>query len=87
MALQLSIDQSNVGVPFQAAYARITTINGTKDRVSYMVSSYYSQEARQANAQHVMLTHFDAEMPTGTLLEGLYAHLKTQPGFENAIDV
>lgn len=87
MALQLSIDQSNVGVPFQAAYARITTINATKDRVNYMVAIYANQEARQVNAQHVMVTHFDTEMPTGTLLEGLYAHLKTQPGFETAVDV
>ncbi len=87
MALKLSIDQSNVGVPFTDAYARITTINATKDQVQYMVLIHATQDARLSNAKEVVMVSFQAPMPQGTILDGLYAHLKTQPGFETAVDV
>jgi hypothetical protein len=87
MALKLSIDQSNVGVPFAEAYARIVTVNGTKDRISYMVMIYANEQARQGNAREVVTAGFDAPTPEGPLFPGLYAHLKAQPGFETAVDV
>ena len=74
MALKISISTSNVGVPFTDAYARITNIFGTKD------------DARQANAQEVAQHAFYCATPQGNLMDGLYADLKQQAGFENAED-
>jgi hypothetical protein len=86
MALKISIQNSNVGVPFTEAYARITNIFGNKDQVQYQVSVSANADARQANAQEVASHAFYCATPQGNLMDGLYAHLKTQAGFENAID-
>lgn len=86
MALKISITNSNVGVPFTEAYARITNIFANKDQVQYQVSVSASAEARQANAQEVAQHAFYCATPTGNLMEGLYADLKQQVGFENAED-
>ena len=86
MALKLSINTSNVGVPFAEAYARITNIYGNKDQVQYQVSVSANADARQANAQEVAQHAFYCPTPTGNLMASLYADLKTQAGFENAID-
>ena len=86
MALKISIETSNVGVPFTEAYARITNIHGNKDQVQYQVSVSANAEARQANAQEVAQHAFYCATPTGNLMDGLYADLKQQVGFENAED-
>lgn len=86
MALKISIPTSNVGVPFAEAYARITNIHGNKDQVQYQVSVSANAEARQANAQEVAQHAYYCAMPTGNLMDGLYADLKLQAGFENAQD-
>lgn len=86
MALKISITNSNVGVPFAEAYARITNIHGNKDQVQYQVSVSANADARQANAQEVAQHAFYCATPTGNLMDGLYADLKTQVGFENAED-
>lgn len=86
MALKISITNSNVGVPFTEAYARITNIFATKDKVQYQVSVSANAEARQANAQEVAQHAFYCATPTGNLMDGLYADLKLQAGFENAED-
>ena len=87
MALQLNLDQSSVGVPFSDAYAKINTFHGNKDSVQYMVLIYATEGARQGNAKEVGMQGYQCMMPQGPLLEGLYADLKTRPGFENATDV
>jgi hypothetical protein len=66
MALKISIQNSNVGVPFTEAYA--------------------NADARQANAQEVASHAFYCATPQGNLMDGLYADLKLQAGFENAED-
>ena len=86
MALKISITNSNVGVPFAEAYARITNIHGNKDQVQYQVSVSANAEARQANAQEVAQHAYYCATPTGNLMDGLYADLKQQVGFENAKD-
>jgi hypothetical protein len=86
MALKLSIPTSNVGIPFTEAYARITNIFGNKDQVQYQVAVYATADARQANAQDVAQHAFYCPTPQGNLMDGLYADLKLQPGFEGAED-
>lgn len=86
MALKISITNSNVGVPFTEAYARITNIHGNKDQVQYQVSVSANADARQANAQEVAQHAFYCPTPTGNLMESLYADLKQQVGFEAAQD-
>ena len=86
MALKISTQNSNVGVPFTEAYARITNIFGNKDQVQYQVSVSANADARQANAQEVASHAFYCATPQGNLMDGLYADLKLQAGFENAED-
>lgn len=87
MALQISIVASNVGVPFENAYARITNIFCNKDQVQYQVSVFATADARNANAQEVAHHAFYCDMPVNApLLPALYADLKQQPGFQNAVD-
>jgi hypothetical protein len=86
MALKISILTSNVGIPFEKAYARITNIHGNKDQCQYQVAVYASTEARQENAMEVAQHAFYCSMPTENLMDGLYADLKQQAGFENAED-
>jgi hypothetical protein len=86
MALKLSIPTSSVGIPFTEAYARITNIFGNKDQVQYQVAVYATADARQANAQEVAQHAFYCPTPQGNLMDGLYADLKTQAGFEGAED-
>jgi len=86
MALKLSIPTSSVGIPFTEAYARITNIFGNKDQCQYQVSVSANADARQANAQEVASHAFYCATPQGNIMEGLYADLKTQAGFEGAVD-
>lgn len=86
MALKISIPTSNVGVPFTEAYARITNIFANKDQCHYQVSVSANADARQANAQEVAQHAFYCATPQGNLMDGLYADLKLQPGFESAVD-
>ncbi len=86
MALKISIPISNVGVPFTEAYARITNIFANKDQCQYQVSVSANADARHANAQEVASHAFYCATPQGNLMDGLYADLKQQVGFENAED-
>jgi hypothetical protein len=86
MALKISIATSNVGIPFAEAYARITNIFGNKDQVQYQVAVYATADARQANAQEVGQHAYYCATPQGNLMDGLYADLKMQAGFEGAVD-
>jgi hypothetical protein len=86
MALKISIQTSNIGVSFTDAYARITNIFANKDQCQYQVAVYATEDARQANAQDVAQHAYYCATPQGNLMEGLYADLKLQPGFETAED-
>ena len=84
MALKISIQTSNVGIPFTEAYARITNIFANKDQCQYQVAVYATADARQANAQDVAQHAYYCATPQGNIMDGLYAHLKMQAGFEGA---
>jgi len=86
MALRISIPTSNVGVAFSDAYARITNVFARKEGCQYQVAVYATADARQAEAALVAEHAFYAPLPQGNLLDGLYADLKQQPGFEAAVD-
>ena len=86
MALKISIQTSNVGIPFTEAYARITNIFANKDQCQYQVAVYATADARQANAQDVAQHAYYCATPQGNIMDGLYAHLKMQAGFEGAED-
>ena len=86
MALKLSIPTSSVGIPFTEAYARITNIFANKDQCQYQVAVYATEDARQANAQDVAQHAFYCPTPQGNIMDGLYADLKMQAGFEGAED-
>lgn len=86
MALKISIPTSDLGVPFYEAYARITGFSGDKSRLQYQVCVSANAEARQANAGYVATHAFYCPVPPSNIMDGLYADLKTQPGFENAED-
>lgn len=86
MALKISIPTSNLGVPFLEAYARITVFSGNKSQLQYQVCVSANAEARWANAGYVETHAFYCPVPQGNIMDGLYADLKTQPGFENAED-
>ena len=86
MALKISIQNSSVGVPFAEAYARITNIYCNKDQVQYQGVVSANADARANNARDVAQHAFYCAMPDGPLLPALYADLKNQVGFENAID-
>jgi hypothetical protein len=54
--------------------------------VQYQISVSANADARQANAQEVASHAFYCATPQGNLMDGLYADLKLQAGFENAED-
>ena len=88
MALKLALENSTVGYPFPAAYARISLFTGDKGSIVYRVNIWANEDARKANAQPVFETTFHAEISTTVaVLESLYNHLKTQEMFINAVDV
>jgi hypothetical protein len=86
MALIFSLQQSSVGVPFDEAYARILNFDGDRDGIRYYVTVHANKNARDSGLAIVAHHHFWCPLPTGELLPELYAHLKSQPGFETAKD-
>jgi len=91
MALQLNIDNSDVGAGFSAAYAKVSNVkvrnrDGDDITVMVMVSLYASETARESNSHVVANWHFNIPMPTGDFLPAIYAALKEMPEFAGAID-
>lgn len=91
MALQLNIDNSDVGVGFSAAYAKISHVRvdnhgGDNIIVDVLVDVYASETSRESNSQVVANWHFRIPMPTGDFLPAIYATLKEMPEFTGAID-
>lgn len=86
MALKLTLQKSQFGIPFPEAYARITQVTVIKNYAYYVISISANTEARVSEAVDVATLTFGTPLPDGNLLQGLYAHLKTCSGFENAQD-
>jgi hypothetical protein len=88
MALQLSLPQTQFGVPAPKAYARITNFFGTKDQIQVQVAIYYDEAARQGNLATVKEeAHYIAlEDLKGDLIPAIYSVLKTFTQYENSVD-
>jgi hypothetical protein len=88
MALQLSLPQTQFGVPAPKAYARITNFFGTKDQIQVQVAIYYDEAARQGNMATVKENaHYIAiESLKGDIIPAIYEILKTFSDYEGAVD-
>jgi len=88
MALKLSLQQTQFGVPAPQAYARITNFFGTKDQIQVQVAIYFNEEARQGNMATVKEeAHYIAlEDLKGDLIPAIYNVLKTFTQYAGATD-
>ena len=88
MALKLSLNQTQFGVPAPEAYARITNFFGTKDQIHVQVAIYFNEEARQGNMATVKENaHYIAiEDLKGDLIPAIYGVLKTFTDYAGATD-
>ena len=91
MALRMNIENTDIGVAFSAAYARVRTVQVTNDEkrgmyVSVGVDVYATETARTENARAVARIGADVEMPSGDFMPGIYAALKELPEFQGATD-
>jgi hypothetical protein len=88
MALKLSLQQTQFGVPAPQAYARITNFFGTKDQIQVQVAIYFNEEARQGNMATVKENaHYIAiEDLKGDLIPAIYEVLKTFSDYAGATD-
>lgn len=90
MALTISLDETNIGIPLADTYARITLLRCDKEQCLIQVSHYANADARHANASPVYDRTFMA--PTSELQPGndplaiAYAWLKTQLDYAEAVD-
>ena len=89
MALQLSLESTQFGVPAPQAYARITNFFGTKDQIQVQVAIYYNEDARHGNMATVREdAHYIAiEDLKGDIIPAIYGILKTFTQYQNATDV
>ena len=88
MALKLSLEQTQFGVPAPEAYARITNFFGTKDQIQVQVAIHFNEEARHGNMATVKENaHYIAiEDLKGDLIPAIYEVLKTFSDYEGAVD-
>jgi hypothetical protein len=88
MALKLSLELTQFGVPAPQAYARITNFFGTKDQIQVQVAVHYDQAARESNMATVREdAHYIAiEDLKGDLIPAIYEVLKTFGQYEGAED-
>jgi uncharacterized radical SAM superfamily protein len=90
MALQLSLPQTQFGVPAPKAYARITNFFGTKDQIQVQVAIYYDEAARHSNcsvvkdnAHHIGIADLRSDVD---VITAIYKILKTFSDYEGAVD-
>jgi len=89
MALKLSLNQTQFGVPAPQAYAKITNFFGTKDQIQVQVAIYFNEEARQGNMATVKEeAHYIAMQDIkGDFVPAIYDILKTFSQYAGAVDV
>lgn len=88
MALRLSLESTQFGVPAPQAYAKITNFFGNKDNIQVQVAIYYDEQARQENRSTVLENaHYIAiESLKGDIIPAIYEVLKTFSQYEGAVD-
>ena len=87
MALQLSMPTSPLGVGFPAAYARVSSVSGDKNRARVMVEIHANEAARQAGARFIETRIHIFPMPADApLYPAVYGALKLLPEYAGAVD-
>jgi hypothetical protein len=86
MALQVNYNSQEYGILANNAYAKIDAFRGDINEVQFDVNYYVSQEARVANKNPIGMFMFVIPYVDGMTYSSVYNHLKTLPGFENAVD-
>lgn len=88
MALNLSISDSDIGVDFPNAYARIVAVQANKHQATYAVEVHASLAARETQKHSIRKDSFTAQMDNieGDLFPALYAHLKQQAFYSSGVD-
>lgn len=86
MALQLNLEQTDIGVPVNGAYAKIVSWSGNKDQTQFVVHFYASEEA-SASSSPVRREAYFVSTEEAPSLEGMYSWLKQQPGYHESEDV
>ena len=69
----------------RGAYLRIVSYKGDKSNVSFSVSGYIDQTAREANSSTLLSADYNLAFPEGNLLTAAYEYLKVQI-YPGAID-
>lgn len=86
MAITTEVYDSRLEITIPAAYINIANFAGNKSSVNYTINIYASANARAVDRiLDCKDITFSAD-PIEVTMAGLYAHLKTQPGFESATD-
>lgn len=90
MALITDLAETNIGIPLDNTYARITLLRADKEGLLLQVSHYATAEARTANAQPVLdrtvMAPTSELQPGATPLAIGYEWLKQQPDYAGATD-
>lgn len=90
MALQLGITTEH-GITLASSYTRITNYSGDIDNVRVRTITHADSAARTANDKPVKEeTYIFAApdtVPTGGLIDWLYAQVKALPEFTGSVDV
>lgn len=71
-------------ITFQSAYAKITSVQGSKDRITACVEIRTDAVGEPITYTASTFDH-DCESPDGVFRQA-YLHLKTLPEFANAVD-
>jgi len=90
MAFTISVNETDIGVPVNNAYARIDLLKISKEHSLITVFYYMNQDARNADASRIGQKSFFpdfSELNNGSNpFEMGYNWLKTQPEFADATD-
>ena len=90
MALITDLAETNIGIPLNNTYARITLLRADKEGLLLQVSHYATAAARAANAQPVLdrtvMAPTSELQPGATPLTIGYEWLKQQPDYADAQD-
>lgn len=85
MALQLHIETSQ-GFTASTAYARITSFSGNKECISVNVEVHKDAQARIDEKQPIAQHYISLPLTEGATMAQMYAALKQDSNFTNAID-
>lgn len=86
MALQIS-KTTEQGVVSSECYVKIARFFGDKDKVVVDYDFFYNAQARLDGKRPLESASVELATPTTDILVAIYTHIKTLPGFENALDV